>query len=223
MAECVLRLFEDTLAPNAAPIHLPAASRAAYVVEGDLTMEFDDGCQRVSGGGAWLGNGCLTYASGEVGARLWRWELVAAKPSNDGLLKSCPGSGSEAKLSATLDLDEAHQWLMRCDRVSFPPGGVALTHVHQGPGIRCCLFGEITIEAGGHIGTYGPGQPWLELGYEPVLAPTTEREETAFIRCFILPRGSKGKSSIRYVRPEDKTKPKTQSYLVFGERFIDLP
>ena len=38
----------------------------------------------------------------------------------------------------------------------------------------------------------------------------------------ILPRELKGKSSIRYVRPEDHDKPKTQSYQVFCDEFITL-
>jgi hypothetical protein len=36
----------------------------------------------------------------------------------------------------------------------------------------------------------------------------------------ILPRELKGKSSIRYVRPEDEAQPKTQRYQVFCDEFI---
>ena len=36
--------------------------------------------------------------------------------------------------------------LLRCDRVDFPPGGVAHRHVHPGPGIRRILYGELTID-----------------------------------------------------------------------------
>lgn len=223
MTDCVLRLYEDTLPRNCSPIYLAAASRSIFVIEGELMLEFDDGCQHLKAESAWVDNARLTYGSGANGARVWRWELVSTDWPNDGALRSCPGARSECKLAATLQLDPKQAWLMRCDSVSFPPGGVALTHVHQGPGIRCCLKGEITIEAGGKTGTYRVGEPWLELGHEPVLAPTTEREATEFVRCFILPRACKGKSSIRYVRPEDKDKPKTQAYQVHGERFIELP
>src|SRR5919202_2468220 len=111
---------------------------------------------------------------------------------------------------------------MRIDRVAFPPGGIAYTHVHQGPGIRCCRRGEIRIEVHGRASTYGPGEAWLERGFEPVLAPTTDHGETEFIRCFVLPRGCRGRSSIRYVLPEDAARPKRQSYHVFGERFIEV-
>ena len=42
------------------------------------------------------------------------------------------------------------------------------------------------------------------------------------MRCFVLPRGCKGRSSIRYVRPDDAAKPKLQRYKVLGERYIEL-
>lgn len=219
---CTLRLVEDVLPPSAQPVYLPAAERAIYVVEGDVTVEQPDGCRHQRADGAWLGGDPVALVAGSAGARLWRWELVAAGGEGDGLLRSAPGSESALKLKADLEFDRRQDWLMRCDRVEFPKGGVALTHVHQGPGIRCCLYGEIRIDTEGRSGTFPAGHAWLERGYEPVLAPTTEREETAFIRCFILPRACKSRSSIRYVRPEDAAAPKTQRYHVFGERFITL-
>jgi hypothetical protein len=111
---------------------------------------------------------------------------------------------------------------MRCDRVGFPKGGVAYTHIHQGPGLRYCLEGGICIESGGASHDYRAGDAWFESGAEPVLAPTSQETETSFVRCFVLPRGCKGRSSIRYVRPEDASRPKPQRYKVLGERFIAL-
>lgn len=223
MSSTVFRLIEDVLPPSLAPVYLPAAARALYVVEGSVTVEFEEGAAHHGPDSVWIGSEAVACVAGAKGARIWRWELVSAQPSSNGLLRSNPGAQSTLKLAAPLDLDPDQRWLIRCDRVNFPAGGVALTHVHQGPGIRCCLTGEITIEAGGHRDVHGAGQAWLEIGHEPVLAPTTEREPTSFIRCFLLPRACKGKSSIRYVRPEDAYKPKSQTYLVFGERYIELP
>lgn len=223
MSNTVFRLIEDILPPSLAPVYLPAAARAIYVVDGSLTVEFEEGAAHHGADSVWIGSEAVCCVAGPKGARIWRWELVGPQPASDGPLRSNPGAQSTIKLKASLALDADQRWLMRCDRVNFPPGGVALTHVHQGPGIRCCLAGEITIEAGGHRANHGPGQAWLEVGHEPVLAPTTEREPTSFIRCFLLPRACKGKSSIRYVRPEDAAKPKSQTYLVFGERYIELP
>ena len=60
------------------------------------------------------------------------------------------------------------EWLMRCDRVDFPPGGVAYRHVHPGPGIRVLLKGRIRIETAGESNEYGPFEWWYETGPEPV-------------------------------------------------------
>ncbi len=109
---------------------------------------------------------------------------------------------------------------MRCDRVDFPPGGIAYTHTHRGPGIRCLLAGEIRVEVNGHAHAVKPGEAWFEAGPDPVLAHASDREPTGFVRVMILPRELKGKSSIRYVRPEDQDKPKTQQYQVFCDEFI---
>ena len=61
------------------------------------------------------------------------------------------------------------------------------------------------------------GEPWFERGPDPVLAPTTDREETAFIRCMVLPVEWRGRNTIRYVNPDDAEKPKPQKY----HRFVD--
>jgi hypothetical protein len=111
---------------------------------------------------------------------------------------------------------------MRCDRVDFPLGAIAYTHVHRGPGIRCCAKGEIRVESMGQSHTMRADEPWFERGPDPVIAYTSEQEETAFVRGFVLPRELKGTSSIRYVKPEDQAKPKPQRYRVYGEEFIDL-
>jgi quercetin dioxygenase-like cupin family protein len=122
-----------------------------------------------------------------------------------------------AVLSAEVALDPATDWLMRCDRVDFGPGGVAHRHTHPGPGIRYLLFGEITIDAEGATRTYGPGEAWFERGPDPVLATTTEREASAFARVLLLPASYAGQRTIRYVDPADAEKPKTQRATVFLE------
>ncbi len=219
----LLRLIEDVLPPACAPVYLPATNRAIFVHAGEVSVEFATGAQHQPGNSAWLGSDEIALTTTEAGATLWRWELLgAAEHGGDGLIAAAPGASSTCKLAEPVELAGGFSWLMRLDRVAFPPGGIAYTHVHQGPGIRCCRRGEIRIEVHGRTSTYGPGEAWLERGFEPVLAPTTEREETEFIRCFVLPRSCRGRSSIRYVLAEDAAKPKRQSYHVFGERFIEL-
>lgn len=130
-------------------------------------------------------------------------------------------SGEGAKLSARVEL-EGDEWLMRCDRVDFPPGGRAYLHTHPGPGIRCLLEGRITIESAGGIHEYGPLEAWFESGPEPVYAAASETEPTAFVRVMLLPREWAGKRTIRYVNAEDAEKPKTQRATVFLDEPIEL-
>lgn len=223
MTRVVLRLHEDRLPEAGDPVYLPALARAVYVIEGNLTVEFATGCASQPAGSAWLGEDVIALIPGAGGARILRWELAAASTREEGALRSAPSAVSAVKLAAEIELEPGFGWLMRCDRVGFPKGGIAYTHVHQGPGIRYCLEGGIEIESEGSTHGYGPGEAWFELGPTPVLAATSKETETAFVRGFVLPRGCKGRSSIRYVRPEDAARPKPQRYKVLGERFIELP
>ncbi len=116
----------------------------------------------------------------------------------------------------------AGEYLLRCDRVDFPPGGEAFLHTHQGPGIRVLLFGSIRIETQGAVHEYGPGEPWFETGPDPVYAATHAEEPSAFVRCMVLPRALQGSPSIRYVRDEDRERPKSQRYTVFLDEPVTL-
>ena len=113
------------------------------------------------------------------------------------------------------------EWLMRCDRVDFPPGAVAYRHTHPGPGIRVLLTGRIRIETGGEMHEYGPFESWYEAGPEPVFAAASETEETAFVRVMLLPREWEGKRTIRYVDPADEDKPKLQRTTILLEAPVE--
>ena len=223
MSSYILRLYEDRLPASHAPVFLPAAKRAVFVRDGSVTIETSDGCQHLASHTGWVGSGETAFIPASDETTIWRWELVSAPAESRGELRSSPLCVSALKLEKEIELDSNYSWLMRCDSVGFPPGGVALTHMHQGPGIRCVLKGNITIEAEGVVNHHGPGEAWFERGTAPVLAPTTEETDTVFIRCFILPRACKGRSSIRYVKPEDAALPKVQTYHVYAEQFIELP
>ena len=112
----------------------------------------------------------------------------------------------------------AGRWLLRCDRVDFPPGGIAYLHTHPGPGLRVLLAGRIRIETEGTSHDYGPFEWWYETGPDPVLATASESEETAFVRVLVLPREWEGKRTIRYVDPADEEKPKLQRARVYFEQ-----
>jgi quercetin dioxygenase-like cupin family protein len=109
-------------------------------------------------------------------------------------------------------------WLVRCDRVDFPPGGVAYRHTHPGPGIRVLLKGRIRIESAGESHEYGPLESWFESGPEPVFAEASPDEETAFVRVMLVPRELEGQRTIRYVDPADDEKPKLQRARIYLEQ-----
>jgi quercetin dioxygenase-like cupin family protein len=129
----------------------------------------------------------------------------------------------DALLSAAVTAPDGDELLLRCDRVDFPPGGVAYLHTHQGPGIRVLLFGSIRIDTQGQMQSYTPLEAWFEPGPEAVFAAASESEPTAFVRCMVLPPGLKGQSSIRYLRDEDAEKPKPQRYSVFVDELVPRP
>lgn len=115
----------------------------------------------------------------------------------------------QATLSASVDTDGDR--LMRLDTVSFPPGGVAYLHVHQGPGIRVLLTGEIRIDTEGHSVTLSPLEAWFEAGPVPVFAAASEALPTAFVRCMVLPAELEGTRSLRCLRNADTDKPKPET------------
>jgi hypothetical protein len=131
-------------------------------------------------------------------------------------------TGAGEKLAAQFALDADTEWLLRCDRVDFPAGGVAYRHTHPGPGIRCLLHGSIRIESAGEAHVYEALEPWFESGAEPVLAVASETEETAFVRAMLVPREWAGKRTISYVDPADEDKPKLQRATVFFDEPIEL-
>jgi quercetin dioxygenase-like cupin family protein len=124
---------------------------------------------------------------------------------------------NEADLAIEVGLDQGPDWLVRCDRVDFPPGGIAYRHVHPGPGIRRLLFGELTIESLEETHTYRAGEAWFEGADFPVLATASATEDTAFVRVLLLPSAWAGKRTIRYLDPADDAKPRLQRATVFLE------
>ena len=118
------------------------------------------------------------------------------------------------------ELDErpAGAWIVRCDRVDFPPGGIAYTHTHPGPGLRVLLRGRLRVETGGESHEYGPFESWYESGPDPVYAAASDKEETVFVRVLLLPAEWKGKRTIRYVDPADEEMPKLQRARIYFER-----
>jgi hypothetical protein len=205
----MLRLYEDVLSIDG-EVSLPASPRMIFVVHGSLAAA-DHGMRD---GETLSGEGGVTLKAGSGGATIWRWELVSGNAA--GGAATGRGVVSREKLSARLETLPAGRLLLRGDSVAFPPGGCAYLHRHQGPGIRCLLEGGIRIDTRGHSASYGPGGAWYETGPDGVFAQAADRP-TRFIRVMILPLAYLGKSSVEYLREEDKAKPKSQAYKIFAD------
>lgn len=217
MANYLLRLFEDRLAPASEAPLLRPCNRMLYCAEG----RFSVGADWIDANEARHAADGIRLRAGKEGARILRYELVPAQSGDSGHL-TAEEATSRQLLAEAIALDRLDDHLMRCDRVDFPPGGIAYLHTHQGPGIRCLVQGRIRVETEGNILDRDPFEAWFEGGPEPVLARASEEAETAFVRVMILPAALLGESSISYVRAEDRDKPKSQRYTVFQDQLITL-
>lgn len=207
----ILTLCETVLPDAGAETSLPdVPHRMVYVAEGDATMSDRRFVRRNGTDTGCYCEGAIRITAEAPGTTLWSWSLTETQID-------VQDRYSAIKLQRQIEVEEAPEHVMRLDRVDFPPGGVALTHVHPGPGIRIVLHGEIGIEQTGQMEWMKAGEPWFERGPDPVYAPTTEQMPTAFVRCMVLPIAWRGRNTIRYVKPEDADKPKSQRY----HRFID--
>jgi len=206
-----LEFFRDQLPAGARLSLADPCPRVLYVRSGSLTARSIAIVTTLAPNSAWHGTHPCELVAGNGGAEIYRWELRAGTGT----------AGAGSALRSDLALDPKVAYLMRCDRVDFPPGGIAYTHTHRGPGIRCLLAGEIRVQVSGAEHRVRPGEAWFEAGPDPVLALASEREPTSFARVMVLPAELRGKSSIRYVLPEDADKPKRQTYQLFVDDLID--
>jgi quercetin dioxygenase-like cupin family protein len=180
-----------------------------YTHTGDLTVLHDGASVTVPADSAWHGAGACAMRAHDTAATVLRWELVRPEAGRDGTLV----------LEQTIELAAA-AWLMRCDRVDFDPGGVALPHRHRGGGIRCLIAGALEVTVGDEPPrSVRPGGAWFESGREPVLARASATEPTSFIRVSILPAEIRGQSSIMYVDPADAARGRPRRYTVW----VDAP
>jgi hypothetical protein len=211
-----LRLIEDTLAPGAR--YKPALGSAAgvlYLAAGDIHVEGDGGeAAPLESGRARFAAKPGAAVAGPSGARLLRFELVRQPP---------PPAGGRVLLEHPMALDPHGSWLLRCDRVDFDRGGIALPHRHRGGGIRCLLRGRLDVTVGeGTARAMRPWDAWFESGREPVLAVSAKDEDTSFIRVSVLPADIRGQSSMMYVDPADAGRSKPRTYTVYVDEPIAL-
>ena len=209
-----MRLFEDTLFGDEEVRFDDPAPRAIYVSAGSISVDAED----VPLDGGVVLTDAATLCAGGDGATVWRWEVRSSNVDANVF-----GHRTTLRLAGRIDPAAiADELLIRLDSVAFPPGGAALLHTHQGPGIRCLREGEIRIDTEDRSSSYCPGGAWFESGPEPVFAQASINVSSRFIRTMVLPRSLLGASSIRYVNDEDRDRPKSQTYRVFSEKPINL-
>ena len=209
-----MRLFEDALFGGEVVRFDDPTPRTIYVTAGRI---FVDG-EKLPPDEGLVSTDAATLRAGGDGATVWRWEVGPADAE-----ANVYAHRTTLRLAGRIDPAAiAGELLIRLDSVAFPPGGMALLHTHQGPGIRCLREGKIRIDTEGRSSSYGPGGAWFESGPEPVFAQASWDVPSRFIRTMVLPRSLLGASSIRYVNDEDRDKPKSQTYRVFAERPIEL-
>ncbi|MGI9380967.1 MAG: hypothetical protein ACR2OW_15080 [Methyloligellaceae bacterium] len=207
-----LHLFEDRIVAGQEIVLADTPARAIYVNAGAVTC---NGTVHECDAG-FLADGAVTITAGSSGATLWRWDLSH-------MATEVKGYEAIGKLTGAIPAELAGgDSFLRLDSVSFPPGGTAMLHTHQGPGIRCLREGSIRIDTEGTSTSYGPGSAWFETGPHPVFAQADHAISSRFIRATVLPKTLLGQSSIRYVNEADKSRPKSQSYHGFGEIMLSL-
>ena len=216
-----LKLYKHELAPAAQLTLNTQGVTAIYVVCGGLRLRTGNFTGTLGANSAFHAPDVMQLAAGNLATVALRWQLTRSGAPD----APATGAGviSTLLLNAPLQLDTAKDYLLRCDRVDFPPGGEALTHTHRGGGIRCLLFGGIEIHTNNTVHRYLPLEPWYEAGPDSVNAKASPEVASGFARVMILPRALLGKSSITYVNAEDLDKPKNQKYQVFIDTPIALP
>jgi quercetin dioxygenase-like cupin family protein len=159
----------------------------------------------------------VALGEARIGGPAVVWDLV----DDTSLVTQC--HKARVALVKEVELESVDDWILRCDRVDFPPRSVAYRHVHPGPGIRRILFGALTIDRGDRERrTYRAGESWYEGADDPVLATASPAEDTAFVRVLLLPAEWAGKRTIRYLDPADEDKPRLQRATVLLEEPLRL-
>ena len=213
-----LRLTQDRLGAHAR-LTLPAAPRVVYAREGPLPVARAGLADPAPI--AWHGAGPAALVTAEIPATVLRFELIGGGETP---AAAAGPVQSRRLLEHAIDLDPAGAWLMRCDRVDFAPGGVALPHGHKGGGIRCLLAGTLEVTVGDRPPRLmRPGDAWFESGREPVVATASPEAPTAFVRVSILPREIRGQSSIVYADPADAARGRPRQYTVYVDEPLVLP
>ena len=109
--------------------------------------------------------------------------------------------------------------VLRCDRVDFPPGGIAYRHVHPGAGIRRILHGALTIDRGDGDRTHVLGRGVVARGRRRPGARDGfgDRGNARSSACCCVRPSGRANGRSRYVDPADEDKPRLQRATILLE------
>lgn len=198
---------------------LAARHRFVYVAAGAATV---DG-EALDAESVAYGHDAMAINAGRDGAELWRWELTPADAQP--ILAAGDGVRSEHLATRPVDtmgIDTRDTWLFRCDSIEMPKGGGAPLHVHPGPGLRCMVYGSMTVDDKGHVEEYGPGEWWYETNVQPIVAKSTGENGNRFVRVMIVAPEFEGIRTTQFIDPAapEKNKAKPSKWLLYADRII---
>src|SRR5688572_10485005 len=116
-----LSLHTDQLSPKS-ELRLPQGIRVVYIRDGDAVVRSGAQAAGLAANSAWHGSAAAGITAGTAGATLWRWELT---PGDGAKVQTGEGVSSTLALAHAVQLKDPGGYLIRCDRVNFPPGGIA--------------------------------------------------------------------------------------------------
>lgn len=201
-----LALFEERLEGGA--LVLPNAVHGIYLRHGSVTL---DGAPLAPDSGTLAKGAAMLDGTGEV----WRFEVADVAPL------ATPDEHARLILAHPLPRDPAAPFVLRMDRVDFPPEGATPKHGHAGPGIRRLLSGRLLAELGEEAHRIDAGGAWYETGTDPVIGRVMA-PGSAFIRCMVLDAELLGRPTFRAWTPEEAAKPRSASYRLFFDTLTAL-
>jgi hypothetical protein len=201
-----LAVFEELLEDDTRA--LPPAVRGLYLRHGSVTL---DSVALVPNQAVLARGPGVLAGSGEI----WRFD-VSEVP-----VLVAPEERARLVLAHPLDRDPATPFVLRMDRVDFPPAGETPKHGHAGPGIRRLLSGRLLAEIAEEAHRIDPGGAWFETGTDPVIGRVLA-PGSAFIRCMVLDVELLGKPTFRAWSAEEAAKPRSASSRLFFDTIAAL-
>lgn len=201
-----LAMFEDML--EGGRLALPAAVRGLYLRHGSVAL---NGVPLAPDSAILATGAAVLEGTGEV----WRFDV------SDVAVLAKPEEYARLILAHPIARDAAAPFVLRMDRVDFPPEGATPKHGHAGPGIRRLLSGRLLAEVGEEAHRIDPGGAWFETGDDPVIG-NAMAPGSAFIRCMVLDAALLGRPTFRAWDADEAAKPRSTTSRLFFDKLVAL-